>query len=356
MAVLIVVIVAGSSAIFLKNKEFFLNIYQEEEEVLLDTINFYQWEGYIPEEVLLDFEEEYGIHVNLIEFHDEATSRSEFLNNPEKYDLFVAGDKLVDELISLNKIAKIDKEDISNFDNINSKFIGLNYDKDNVYSIPYAYGSTGIIYNSKLMNNVPEIKDFFNHKYYGENGMILDSDIYIYYLSTYIGLNGVPEFVGDYVRMNDFFEEQKKSTIFGNYEFIRDKLINEEFLFATNYESEYFIAIEDNPDLKYVIDEKSLFWIDSMVIPQNASNKEGAELLINYILRPDVSAKIVDYSYTLTPIDKAFNFVKNEVLISHRNNIENISFNLYSDYDENNLYLKFKEDLEKFFEGVENGN
>lgn len=325
-----------------------------EDAEFLPELNFYNWEDYIPKEVLLSFEEEYGIHVNLILFDDELISKEEILNNPGKYDLYITGDVVVKELISKDYLEKIRKRKISNIDNINPRFLGRIYDHENEYSIPYTYGTTGIVYNTKYLDEEPNIDFFWEPKYVDKMGLLLDSDMVLYTLFTYVGVGYNSATILDYFNLNDFFNVQKDLVIFGDSVSNMEKVDSGEMWFSIVYDADYLKFSEENENLEYVLPKGSLFWIDNMVIPKGAKNKVGAEMFINYLLRPEISVQILEYSYTLTPILDVIDLTEVEALKEYLEIVNNADLFLFSDILGNGRFKEFKEEIEIFLlEGSE---
>ena len=331
-------------------------IFKEEEIKENRTINFYQWKDYMPEEILSGFEEETGIHVNLITFNDEFESKVEVLNNPGKYDLYVTGDPIVKEFISKDLLEKINKRKIKNFKNLDATFLYKKYDSENAYSIPYAYGTTGVIYNKKYVNKTPEVEDFWDVKYKGKIGMILDADIEVSFITKYVGSKIIPEQTKDYISLERFFDLQKENVFFGNYEIISQKLLDEELWISTIYGGLHLVLMENNEDLDYALPKGSLLWITNFVIPKGAENKEEAELFIDYILRPDNSKKIIEDGYAVPAVNNIERLTSDSRLVDYIRFVKGSDLEMISEYDENNLYDRIKETINEYFLEVENGS
>src|SRR3989339_852030 len=114
-------------------------------------LNIYNWEDYLGETTIADFEKEFGVKVNLFTFEDEDFMLSDVQVNPDKYDLIIASDGLIYNMSELKLLSKINKNDIPNLKNIEDKFLNLWYDSENNYSVPYLWGTTGIIFNTKYI-------------------------------------------------------------------------------------------------------------------------------------------------------------------------------------------------------------
>ena len=125
------------------------------EPMLSDELNIFNWEDYFGETTLEDFEEIFGVKINLYTFEDEDYMISALSTNPSKYDIVIASDSTVKELIEMKQLAKLDKSHIPNIKNLDPDFLNLSFDPGNEYSIPYLWGTTGIAYNrSAVKENV----------------------------------------------------------------------------------------------------------------------------------------------------------------------------------------------------------
>ena len=138
-------------------------------------LNFYNWTGYVAKSTLPDFEKKTGIKVT----QDYYTSNEELLAKLQAggtgYDVIVPSDYMVGVMIKSDILLPLDKSKIPNFKNIGENFRGLPYDPDNEYSVPYQWGTTGILYNKKEIGAVDSWDVMWNPEFRGKIGMLNDT-------------------------------------------------------------------------------------------------------------------------------------------------------------------------------------
>jgi len=273
----------------------------ESPEVEEQELNIYNWEDYFGETTVEDFEEEFGIKVNLETYDDEEALFAALQSDPTRYDLVFPSDDLSNQLIQLHLLAEIDHENIPNLENIYDKYLGLPHDPDNFYTAPYAWGTTGIVYNPKYVaeEDITDSWDMmFNPKY---EGKIADLD------SPYVTVAITLKSLGYSLNSDEISElEEVRQRLLAQKEYVAgyidvismaDMMVAEEIWIAPIYSGDVWAAIEENPDLEYFVpSEGSDIYFDMMAIPIGAKNKDNAEKFINYVLRPEVHALITDYT------------------------------------------------------------
>ena len=231
--------------------------------------------------------------------------------------MIIASGALIQEMGELKLLAPLDHENMPNIRNIGSRFINPWYDPGNRYSVPYLWGTTGLLINTKY---VPEDtyswSALWNKSYAGKIGMLNNKEEVIAASLKRLGYSlntGEP----------DKLEQAKASMLeqkplIRGYEdpiIIRDAMINEELWLAQEYSGEAVFATSSNADLKYVIPEEgAAIWVDNLAIPRDARNKEAAEAFINFILRPDVSAEIANYLHYANTNEAAKQFTDKQIL------------------------------------------
>lgn len=266
-----------------------------------EIVNVFNWEDYIDESVLAQFEEETGIKVNYMRFTDNEEMVISVESNPGAFDVIFPSEYMVQRLINKGLLAEINYDNIPNFSNIRADLLNPSYDPNNAHSVPYMWGTLGILYNTKLVDeaDVQSWSVLWNEKYAGQV-LMMDS------LRDTIGLalimvdpaNSMNS--TDYTQLRaaaDLLIKQKQSGMvkaYGLDEF-KDKMVAGEGALAVVYSGDAEYAIELNEDLAYAVpQEGSNIWVDSAVIPVSAKNKENAEKFIDFLCRPDIAAANVE--------------------------------------------------------------
>ena len=287
------------------------------EPMLSDELNIFNWEDYFGETTLEDFEEIFGVKINLYTFEDEDYMISALSTNPGKYDIVIASDSTVKELIEMKQLAKLDKSHIPNIKNLDPDFLNLSFDPGNEYSIPYLWGTTGIAYNrSAVKENVKSWSILWDNNYSGRIILLNNKDEVIATALKYLGYSINTKNLSQ-LREAETLLLKQKPLIQGYADPITtiDKLINGEVVIAHCYSGDAYTAADENPNISYVIPkEGSPIWIDNLVIPADSPHKYTAEVFINYILEPKVIANITNYQWYANPNKAAEKYVNKSIL------------------------------------------
>ena len=264
-----------------------------------EVVNVYNWEEYIDESVLEDFEAETGIHVNYIRFTTNEDMMVQVEKTPGAFDVVFPSEYCVERLTGKGLLMELDYSKIPNFANIREDLKNPSYDANNAHSVPYMCGTLGILYNPTMVDDadVHTWSVLWNEKY-ANNVLMMDSirDA----MGTALLYNGNSLNSTDYAELRaaaDLLIKQKQSgavKAYGLDEF-KDKMVAGEAALALVYSGDAEYAIELNEDLAYVIpDEGSNIWVDCAVIPATARNVENAYKFIDFLCRPDIAARNVE--------------------------------------------------------------
>jgi spermidine/putrescine transport system substrate-binding protein len=274
----------------------------EEKELAL-----YNWSDYVAESTIPSFEKKTGIKVT----QDVYSSNEELLAKLQAggtgYDVIVPSDYMVSIMIKSDVIQQLDKSKIPNFDNVGEEFKGLAYDPDNNYSMPYQWGTTGILYNSKEVGEVESWDVLWNPEFEGKIGMLNDSRETIGAALYKLGYSVNTRDQGELQEAKAELIKQKPlvSGYFGSTE-NRPAVVRGDLLLAHVYSGDGFWAAAENEDLDYVIPTPAATrWIDNMAIPVGAPHPDNAHKFINHILDPKVGATLSNYTYFSTPNEAA---------------------------------------------------
>lgn len=281
-------------------------------------IYVYNWGEYIDPEVLDMFERETGITVNYEEFETNEEMYTIIAKGARAYDVICPSDYMVQKMIENNLLAKINKENIPNIENIGSQYMesAKGFDKENEYCVPYCFGTVGIMYNKKMVDEpIDSWAVLFDPKY--KNQILMQNsvrDAYCVALS-YLGysINTLDE--AQLKEATDLLVEQKPLVQAYVVDQVRDKMIKNAAAIGVIYSGEAIYMQKENEDLEYVIPkEGSNVWIDGWVIPKNCKNKEGAEAFINFLCRPDIALMNFDYITYSTPNEAARELMEDEAI------------------------------------------
>lgn len=264
-----------------------------------EVVNVFNWEDYIDESVLEMFEQETGIKVNYMNFTTNEDMIVQIEANPGAFDLCFPSDYIIERMIANGQAAEINFDNIPNFNQVMPSLLNPAYDPDNKYSVPYMWGTVGILYNKTMIPEPEQSWHILWDEQYQNNVFMLDSirdsmGITLKYLGYSMNTREVPELMA----AKDKLIAQKKSGVVKAYQVdeTKDKMVAGEAALALMWSGDALYAIDLNDDLDYFVPvEGSNIWVDGMVIPSTAKNKENAEKLIDFLCRPDIAQMNCDY-------------------------------------------------------------
>lgn len=277
----------------------------------------YNWGEYIDPDTLDMFEEETGIEVVYDEFETNELMYPKVATGATAYDVICPSDYMVDKMIREGLLQEL------NFDNIpNAKAnIGEQYweesdqfDPGNKYSVPYCWGTVGILYNKTMVDDVVDSWDILWDEKYAGQILMQDSvrDIYMVALmKNGFSCNSLDENELS-IATQDLIDQKPLVQAYVVDE-VRDKMIGNEAAIGVIYSGEAIYTQRENPDLEYVIPKEGTnVWIDNWVIPANAENVENAEKFINFMCRADIALMNFEYITYSTPNDAARELIEDE--------------------------------------------
>lgn len=259
-------------------------------------LNILTWADYVPNEVVLDFENETGIKVNYSNFstNDEMLAKLE-ASKGGQYDVIICSDYIIDIMRKKeNLIKELDTSKIENLKNIEEEFKNKYYDPENKYSIPYSASSALIVYDSaKVDFEIKGYKDLWNEKL-KDSIVLLDGDRDIIGLTLQKMGYSVNETDKDILnKAKDDLLKLKPAIIGFDANKPHEMMISGEASVGYMFGSQATAVMNEIPTLKFVFPEEGMgFYIDNVVVPYNAPNSDNAYKFINYILDGKVSAKI----------------------------------------------------------------
>ena len=291
-----------------------------------DELYVYNWGEYIDESVIDEFEAETGIHVTYDLFETNEEMYPVIEAGAVNYDAVCPSDYMIQKMVENGLLAEINFENVPNIRNIDPVYLEKSraFDPENRYSVPYTWGTVGIIYNTKKLEKlgVPaptKWSDLWDERLKGEI-LMQDSvrDAFMVALKA-LGYSMNTTDKGELEEAKKLLLAQKPLVQAYVVDQVRDKMLNGEAAVGVIYSGELLYLQEEaetldlDYDLEYVIPEEGTnIWIDSWVIPDNAKNKENAEKWINFLCRPDIAVKNFEYITYATPNHAAFDILDPE--------------------------------------------
>ena len=315
----------------------------------------YNWGEYIDESVIEDFEKETGIHVvyDLFETNEEMYPVIEA--GGVAYDVVCPSDYMIQKMIENDLLAEIDFDNIPNIDQIDPEYMERSkaFDPENKYSVPYTWGTVGILYNDKRLEELgvepPDSwLDLWDERLAGEI-LMQDSvrDAFMCALKP-LGYSLNSTDPNELEQAKDMLIAQKPLVQAYVIDQVRDKMLGEEAAVGVIYSGEmlYLQELAEGKDfnLEYVIPKEGTnLWIDSWVIPKNAKNKENAEKWIDFLCRPDIAKRNFEYITYATPNRGAFELLdedlqQNKAVFPDWDSLENAEVYQYLGEEADSLY------------------
>lgn len=281
-----------------------------------NKVYVYNWGEYIDPDVLTMFTKETGIEVVYDEFETNEIMYPKVASGGVSYDVICPSDYMIQRMIQDDLLAEIDYNNIPNITNIDQTYLdeSKQFDPENKYSVPYCWGTVGILYNKTMVDEPIDSWSVLWDEKYKDNILMQDSvrDAFAVALKSLgYSLNST-----DDTQLNEAKElliKQKPLVQAYVIDQVRDKMIGNEAALGVIYSGEAIYTKRENPDLEYVIPkEGSNVWIDSWVIPKNAEHKENAEKFINFLCRGDIALKNFEYITYSTPNKEARKLIEDE--------------------------------------------
>ena len=289
------------------------------------TINVYNWGQYISEgddgciDVIAEFEKAYpNIRVNYVTFDSNETMYTKMSNGGITVDVIIPSDYMVGRLIEEDMLLPLNFENIPNFEYVDDRWKNPDYDPENLYSVPYSWGTVGIIYNSKYVDeaDVTGWELLWNEKYAGKILTFGNSRDAFGIAQLRLGYDINTTDLSQLDACAELLKEQKPLL----QQYVMDEIFaimqNEEAWIAPYYAGDCLVMMGENENLDFFLPGHQGFnmFIDAMCIPTCAKEKEAAELFINFLCDPEIAGANMDWICYGTPISAAKEFMDPETV------------------------------------------
>lgn len=279
------------------------------------VLNVYNVGDYIDENIITLFEEKTGIDVQYETYDTNEMMYQKVKSGSTNYDLIFPSDYMVEKMKSEGLLQKIDFKNIPNMKYIDKSFLNPIYDETNEYSVPYMWGTFGILYNKKMVKELVDSWNIlWNPKYKG-NIMMFDSvrdtmGISLKRLGYSMNTTN-PKEINE--AMKELMKQKDLVLAYVNDEG-KDRLLGEEVAMGIAYSGDAVTLMEENPNLAYAIPKEGTNkWVDAMAIPKSAQNKKEAEMFINFLLDPEIAKMNAEYIGYSTPNEGALKLLDKDV-------------------------------------------
>ncbi len=304
----------------------------EEGPELAGELSVYNWSDYIDEEVLAQYEEEYGVTIIYDTFASNEDLLAKLQAGATGYDVIFPSDYMVSQMIELDLLAEIDTADIPNFANIADDLKDAPFDPGNQHCVPYQWGTTGIAYRAGdeyFEENTPDswayLFDPALLEEYADDGInvLNDQRELIAAALFYLGYSPNTTERSELEEARDLILEAKPYWKTFNSEGYDDELlVPDEVVLshawsgdaANAYWSTYDDDLEDGNWYYAIPQEGAVKWLDNICITASTERYDTAVHFMNYLLDAEVGAAITNFTYYASPNEAAREFIYEEIL------------------------------------------
>lgn len=261
------------------------------------VLNVYNWTGYISPGLLNQFTKETGIHVNFAAFssNDELYTKIKVSQNHSNFDLIGPSADYVDRMRKEHLLEKLDKSRLPNFKNLNPVLLNKAFDPNNDYSLPYLWGSTGIVLDTRYHDpkKVRSLKTLWMPRFHDQ--LLMPNDIREIFT---VGLKVLGYDANDTDPKHIKQAYQKLRALWPNIlvfnnDAAQSMYANGDATIGMSWSGAAVNAMKNNPHLTFIAPQEGLsIWIDTLAIPKNAPHLKNAYRFLNFIMRPDIAAQI----------------------------------------------------------------
>lgn len=270
-----------------------------------EVVNVYNWYDYMDESVFDDFTAETGIKVVCTYFTTNEDMMVQLQVSPGSYDLVFPSDYCVERMIAEDMLEKLDFDKLPNAEeNTLDSLVYPDYDPRREYSVPFMWGTVGILYNTKLVDeeDVQSWSVLWNEKYANNILMLKSIRDTMGLTLKYLGYSMNTRDVKELEEATDMLIKQKPLVKAYYVDESKDEMAAGNTAMAVVWSGDALYAMEQNEDLAYSVpQEGSNIWVDAMVIPKGAENAENALKLIDFLCRPEIAQRNCEYIWYSSP-------------------------------------------------------
>lgn len=258
-------------------------------------LNLFNWDTYIGETTIADFQTATGVETKLDLFADNAELFAKLKEGNPGYDIIVPSDSWIERMVKANMLMPIDHAKIPNMSNIDTPFQDAAFDPGRKHTIPYMWGTLGVGYNKAKTGGVPDSWGLLyeQDKFAGQISLLGDGQNVIGIALKYLGhsLNSVDP--AEIKKAEDLIIAHKKNIKVFAPDNGQDLLASGEVALAQEWNGDIIQVMKENADIGYTVPkEGSLVWQDTMAIPSGAPHPENAHAFLNFVLDGEAGANI----------------------------------------------------------------
>lgn len=281
-------------------------------------LNVYIWPNYLSPEIVSGFEKQFDCKVIVDTYDDnESMVAKVSATGGALYDVISPSTFVIPAMIERGLLAPLRREKLSNFTNLNPDLLGTKFDPNNQYTVPLAWGTTGILIRSRSKEPVEETWGLFLDpgKQPGPFVLMDDSRAWISTALIYKGYQNNSTNSIELAEVRDILQQTKRRSLgFVSPSASISRLMSKEAQMTMAMNMDAARAIDEDPELRYFFPrEGGGKWMDNLAIPARAANRDLAEKFINYLLSAEVAAAFAEYSMTATPNKAAMEYINPKI-------------------------------------------
>ncbi|WP_316570782.1 ABC transporter substrate-binding protein [Neobacillus sp. YIM B06451] len=286
-----------------------------------NTLTIYNWGDYLDPDLIKRFEKETGISVVYETFDSNEAMMTKIKQGGTAYDIAVPSEYMIDKMREEDLLIPLDHSKLPNLKNIDPRFMDLPFDPENKYSVPYFWGTVGVVYNPEMLGGkkITSWNDLWDPDLKNEI-LLIDGAREV----IGMGLNSLGYSLNDTDKNHLQQAKAKLDKLTPNIKAIvgdeiKMLLENEEAAIGIVWSGVAADIMGENEDIEYVVpSEGSNLWFDNMVIPKTAKNTEAAHKFLNFILDAKIAAQNTEWVYYSTPNKEALKYMPEEMTSDER--------------------------------------
>lgn len=267
-----------------------------------DELYVFTWTNYTDPEVIEQFEEETGINVVIDTYTSNDDLMARLQAGGATYDVALPSDSYVQRLIEEDLLQPFDATQLENFENVLPPHDEPFYDPERLHSAPYMLGTTGIAYDSAVVEGeeLPHSWEVIfepREDFQGEIAMLDNIDEVAFAAAFYVGADPCTEDLEDWERIQEVLMDQREHVKLYNSSGTHDAMIAGEVLMHQMWNGAAHRAYSEKDTIRFLYPEEGVvFWMDNFVIPRGAQNVENAKTFINFMMRPEIAAQSSNFT------------------------------------------------------------
>jgi spermidine/putrescine-binding protein len=278
------------------------------------TLNLYAWSEYVPQQLLDGFSKQYGITVNYDTYSSNEEMLAKLQAGASGYDVIIPSDYTVAIMIKQNMLETIDTSKLKNFGNLDPRFINRDYDPGNKYTIPYQWGTTGLVYDKTVVPSAPKSwADLWDPAYKGRL-VLLDDEREV--MGMTLEVLGFDRNSTDENQLNQAEQkllELKPNILKFDSDAPETAIISHEAWAGLVYNGNASLALAEDTNVEYICPtEGCTIWFDNLAIPKGAPHKDAAMLFLDWVLDPQQSILITKQFPYSNPNKAALDLLKTD--------------------------------------------